>query len=124
MPVQATDIDQEIFYILTNWIQNNNQLITGTIGQNVVWNLAQFIKQNPENYQKASVVATNGNYTPNPNECIIIFTNNSTGGLTWIDNRWNKYYFVNSLNYLLNSLLIASNTESKLENASKTNTEL
>lgn len=98
MPVQATDIDQEIAYILTNWIQNNNQLITGTIGQNVVWNLAQFIKQNPENYQKASVVVTNVNYTPNVNECIIIFTNNSTGGLTWIDNRWNKYYFVNITN--------------------------
>lgn len=98
MPVQATDIDQEIAYILANWYQNNSQLITGTIGQNVVWNLAQFIKQNPENYQRATVVTTNGNYTPNKDQCIIIFTNNSSGGLTWIDNRWNKYYFVNVTN--------------------------
>lgn len=98
MPVQATDIDQEIAYILEFWIQNNNQLITGTIGQNVVWNLAQFIKQNPENYQKATVVASNSNYTTNKDECIVIFTNNSSGGLDWVDTRWNKYYFVNQTN--------------------------
>ena len=48
MPVQQPNIDDEIAYILQFWIQNNNQAITGTIGQNVVWNLAQFIKQNPE----------------------------------------------------------------------------
>lgn len=98
MPVQATDIDQEILYILTNWIQNNNQLITGTIGQNVVWNLAQFIKQNPENYQRATVVASPSNYTTNKDQCLLIFTNNSSGGLAWVDNRWNKYYFVNITN--------------------------
>lgn len=98
MPVQATDIDQEIAYILQYWIQNNNQLITGTIGQNVVWNLAQFIKQNPENYNKATVVVVNSNYTTNDDQCIVIFTNNSSGTLNWVDNRWNKYYFVNQTN--------------------------
>lgn len=96
MPVQATDIDQEIAYILQYWIQNNNRAITGTIGQNVVWNLAQFIKQNPENYQKATVVASSSNYTTNENQCLVIFTNNASGALNWIDNRWNKYYFVNA----------------------------
>lgn len=96
MPVQATDIDQEIAYILQYWIQNNVQAITGTIGQNVVWNLAQFIKQNPENYQKAKVVSSNGNYTASLNECVIVFNNNSSGRLDWVDNRWNKYYFVNA----------------------------
>lgn len=98
MPVQATDINQLIAYILQYWIQNNNQLITGTIGQNVVWNSAQFIKQNPENYQKATVVASPSNYTTNKDECVVIFTNNSSGGLDWVDNRWNKYYFVNITN--------------------------
>ncbi len=98
MPVQVGDIDQEIAYILQNWIQNSSQLITGTIGQNVVWNLAQFIKQNPENYRKATVVAVNSNYTTNNNQCLIIFTNNSSGDLDWVDNRWFKYYFVNATN--------------------------
>lgn len=98
MPVPVTDIDQEILYILDFWIQNNNQLITGTIGQNVVWNLAQFIKKLPENYKKATIVATNSNYTTNSEQCLIIFTNNSSGGLNWVDNRWNKYYFVNGTN--------------------------
>lgn len=102
MPVQATDIDQEIAYILQYWIQNNNRQITGTIGQNVVWNLAQFIKQNPENYKKATVVAVNSNYTTNENQCLVIFTNNASGTLNWIDNRWNKYYFVNGTDNIRN----------------------
>ncbi len=96
MPTPVTDIDQEIQYILDNWIQNNNQLVTGTIGQNVVWNLAQFIKTVPENYQKATVVTGSSNYTTNNNQCIVIFTNNTSGGLNWVDNRWYKYYFVNA----------------------------
>jgi len=98
MPVQVPTIDDEIAYILEKWIQNSAQLITGTIGQNVVWNLAQFIKQNPENYQKATVVASSSNYTTNNNQCIVIFTNNASGTLNWVDNRWNKYYFVNATN--------------------------
>lgn len=96
MPVAVQDINQEILYILQNWIQNNNRSITGTIGQNVVWNLAQFIKKNPENWNKATVVSSNSNYTTSPQQCIIIFNNNSSGKLNWVDNIWNKYYFVNA----------------------------
>lgn len=96
MPVMQPDIDSEIAYILQFWIQNSVQAITGTIGQNVVWNLAQFIKKNPENWEKATVVTDAViNYTTQSRECIIIFTNNSTGTLDFGNNIWNKWYFVN-----------------------------
>lgn len=96
MPVQVPTIDDEIAYILQYWIQNNVQAITGTIGQNVVWNLAQFIKKNPENWDKATVIAdANINYTTTSSECVIIFTNNSAGSIDFGNNIWNKWYFVN-----------------------------
>ena len=96
MPLPFDDIDEEIAYILANWVQNNNQAITGTIGQNVVWNLAQFVKKNPENWNTAKVVVTNSNYTTDENDCIVIFTNNASGELDFTGNIWNKYYFVNA----------------------------
>ncbi len=99
MPVQVPTIGDEILYILQYWIQNNNNAITGTIGQNVVWNLAKFIQQNPENYDKATVVtAANINYTTQSSECILIFTNNSAGSVDFGTNIWNKWYFVNATN--------------------------
>lgn len=97
-PIPIPNIDAVIAYILANWNQNNNQLITGQIGQNVVWNLAELIKKNPENWEQATVVATNLNYTTQSSECIVIFTNNSSGGLDFVDNIWFKWYFVNETN--------------------------
>ena len=97
-PITISDIDALIAYILANWVQNNNQAITGTIGQNVVYNLGELLKQNPENWDKATVVPTNGNYTTQSSECLIIFTNNSNGGLSFGNNIWNKWYFVNETN--------------------------
>lgn len=96
MPAQFQTILQTIVYILDEWYQNNVQHITGTIGQNVVWNLAEFIRKNPENWEKSTVVATNSNYTTNDGECIVIFTNNASGTLNFVDTIWNKYYFVNA----------------------------
>lgn len=97
MPTQVTDIDQEILYIINNWVQNSTQRITGVVGQNVVWNLAMFIKQLPENFQSAKVITTsNINYSTVKDDCIIIFNNNSRGGIDWTDNRWNKYVIVNA----------------------------
>ena len=97
MPTQLISIDDEITYILNNWVQNSTQRITGTIGQNVVWNLAMFIKQLPENFTGAKIIATsNINYTTNSDDCIIIFNNNSKGGIDWVGNRWNKYVIINA----------------------------
>lgn len=96
MPVPVDTIDDEILYILGLWVQNNNQAITGTIGQNVVWNLAQFIKKNPENWNKAKVISTVTNYTTQSTECILIFTNNSSGSINFGNNIWNKWYFINA----------------------------
>jgi len=96
MPTVLQTIDEEIAYILANWVQNVNQSITGTIGQNVVYNLATFIKNLPENFQGATVVtAPTINYTTSADDCVIIFTNNSTGGLALAGNRWKKYVIVN-----------------------------
>lgn len=95
MPVVIPDIDDLLAYILEFWIQNNNRAITGTIGQNVVWNLGELLKQNPENWEKATVVSFNSNYTTDTEQCIVIFTNDSSGGLDFVDNVWNKWYFVN-----------------------------
>ncbi len=95
MPIIIPDIDDLLAYILDKWIQNNNRAITGTIGQNVVWNLGELLKQNPENWDKATVVNDDGNYTTQSSECLIIFSNNSDGGLDFTNNIWNKWYFVN-----------------------------
>lgn len=97
-PISPQNIDAEIQYIIDNWYQNNSQLVTGQIGLNVVWNLATFIKQNPENWNRASVVTdANVNYVTEASECIVIFTNNSEGEIDYVTNPniWNKYYIVN-----------------------------
>ena len=97
MLTELTDIDEEILYIINNWVQNSTQKITGTIGQNVVWNLAMFIKQLPENYKGAKVISDAIiNYTASVDDCTIIFNNNSAGTLDWVDTRWNKFTIVNA----------------------------
>jgi len=99
VPISPSNIDAELQYIIANWYQNNSQLVNGQIGLNVVWNLATFIKQNPENWEKATVIADPGvvNYVTQSQECIIIFTNNSSGEIDYVTNPniWNKYYIVN-----------------------------
>lgn len=100
-PVQISpfNIPTEIQYIIDNWFQNNSQLVTGQIGLNVVWNLAKFIQQNPENWNRATVVTdANVNYTTLPSDCIIIFTSNSQGSIDFISNPniWNKFYIINA----------------------------
>lgn len=95
-PIPQANIDELVVYILNYWIQNNNKAITGTIGQSVVWNLAEFIKKNPENWDRATIVSSDVNYETLDEDCIVIFNNDSSGELKFSGNIWNKYYFVNA----------------------------
>lgn len=100
VPISPNNIVTELQYIIDNWFQNNNQLVTGQIGLNVTWNLAKFIQQNPENWNKATIISISGvtNYTTLPSDCIVIFTGNSSGNIDYISNPtiWNKFYIVNA----------------------------
>jgi len=104
-PIIINNIDDLIEYINDNIFQNNSQLITGQVGLNAWYNLATLLKQNPENFQKASVITdANINYVTESDECIIIFTNNSQGEIDYVTNPniWNKYYIVNQTDNIRN----------------------
>ncbi len=104
-PIIINNINDLIEYINDNIFQNNSQLITGQVGLNAWYNLATLLKQNPENFQKASVITdANINYVTESDECIIIFTNNSQGEIDYVTNPniWNKYYIVNQTDNIRN----------------------
>ena len=48
-----------------------------------------------ENFQGAKVITTAINYVATTDDCTIVFVNNSTGTLDWVDTRFNKFTIVN-----------------------------
>jgi hypothetical protein len=88
----ASDINTEV-------ITNGRGGITGVIGNNILNGLLKFIEQSPLNWATASqnsgsnpVVAGTGN-TIGP---VIMFTGLTPSSLSWIDNIYNQYVFINA----------------------------
>lgn len=86
-------IDEWKTWVDNNIIPNANEDITGDDG-NITENAAvKFIRQSPLNWEKASVVSTGGDViAPRP---VVIFTTVTPDSLTWNDNTYNEYLFVN-----------------------------
>jgi hypothetical protein len=80
-------------YINTEWIPNGNQDITGEIGNNVENGLLTFIKQSSLNWAKASVVSGGG--AVSPTAPVNIYTTTTPSSLTWTDNIYHEYIFIN-----------------------------
>lgn len=86
-------------YIDAKWITNNQGLITGVIGNNVVNGLLTFIEQSPLNWNRATVVSdgiaitAGSQLTPGP---VIVITGTPSPSLSWADNIYNQYVFINA----------------------------
>jgi hypothetical protein len=82
-------------YINTYIITNGNNEIEGVEGNNAYNGAVKFIRQSPLNWQKASVVNTNSDTTANTP--VIVFTGLTPSSLTFGDNIYYEYLFLNML---------------------------
>jgi hypothetical protein len=87
------NLDDWKTWIDSNIIPNGNQEIIGDDG-NITENAAvKFIKQSPLNWEEASVVNTAlAVIAPRP---VVVFTGSTPVSLTWNDNIYNEYVFIN-----------------------------
>lgn len=88
-----TTLDQWKAWIDLNVIPNGNEDITGDDG-NITENAAvKFIRQSPLNWEKADVVNSASAYIAQ--RPVVFFTGTAPVSLTWNDNIYNEYVFVN-----------------------------
>jgi hypothetical protein len=87
------NLDDWKAWIDSNIIPNGNQEIIGDDG-NITENAAvKFIRQSPLNWEEASVVNTAlAVIAPRP---VVVFTGATPVSLTWNDNIYNEYVFIN-----------------------------
>jgi len=74
-------------------IANGNEEITGPIMNEMLNGCIEFIRQCPLNYAKASVV--NSSAAQVAQTPVVVFTGNTPATLTWGDNIYNEYVFIN-----------------------------
>lgn len=87
------DIDALEVYVDTNIIANGAELITGPINNTALNGCIEFIRQSPLNYAKAAVLNTSGAViAPTP---VVVFTGSTPSSLTWGDNIYNEFVFIN-----------------------------
>jgi len=94
LPTQTFNtIDDWESWVNSNIITNGNGDISGNDG-NITENAAvKFIKKSPLNWEKAQIISTGGVVVPvRP---VVIFTNTTPTSLTWNDNIYNEYLFIN-----------------------------
>jgi hypothetical protein len=80
-------------YINANIKPNGNEEIIGQIHNNVENGLLTFIEQSPLNWQKADVVNSAAAYIAQ--RPVVVFDGTAPVSLTWTDNIYNEYVFVN-----------------------------
>lgn len=91
--ITFSTLDQWKTWVDTNVIPNGNEEITGDDG-NITENAAiKFIRQSPLNWEEADVVNTTGAViAARP---VIVFSGSTPSSLTWNDNIYNEYVFIN-----------------------------
>lgn len=86
-------LDEWKAWVDANIIPNANEEITGDDG-NITENAAvKFIKQSPLNWEKADVVNSAAPYVAQ--RPVVVFSGTAPVSLTWNDNIYNEYVFVN-----------------------------
>lgn len=86
-------IDDWKSWVDANIIPNANEEITGDDG-NITENAAvKFIKQSPLNWEKADVVNSAAPYVAQ--RPVVVFSGTAPVSLTWNDNIYNEYVFIN-----------------------------
>lgn len=93
MPIVFPDIDSLEAYVDANIIANGAELITGPINNTALNGCIEFIRQSPLNYSKASVENTSGAVIAST--AVVVFTGSTPSSLTWNDNIYNEYVFIN-----------------------------
>jgi len=93
MPIVFPDIDALEAYVDANIIANGVEQITGPINNNALNGCIEFIRQSPLNYAKASIENTAGAVIAST--AVVVFTGSTPASLTWNDNIYNEYVFVN-----------------------------
>ena len=99
-------------YIITNGLG----LIEGVEHNNVENGLLTFIEQSPLNWATAEIVSSGGNVVaPAP---VTVFLTTTPTGLTWNDNIYNEYVFINmtSNNIPLSNSMVYYNTSGQAVN--------
>lgn len=81
-------------YINTFWITNGVEEITGIIGNDVVNGLLTFIQKSPLNWQKAKLESSGG--AINAARPVNVFMSLVPDSLTWGDNIYYEYVFINT----------------------------
>lgn len=81
-------------YINTFWITNGMEEITGVIGNDVVNGLLTFVEKSPLNWNKAKIESTGG--IVSVSRPISVFMTNTPTSLSWPDNIYNEYVFINT----------------------------
>ena len=107
-------------YIITNGLG----LIEGVEHNNVENGLLTFIEQSPLNWATAEIVSSGGNVVaPAP---VTVFLTTTPTGLTWNDNIYNEYVFINmtSNNIPLSNSMVYYNTSGQAVNYIRANSSV
>lgn len=94
-PVNTFPTFQDLLnYINTYWVTNGVEEITGVIGNDVVNGLLTFIEKSPLNWQTADIASSGG--AVNVTRPITVIMTATPTSLTWSDNIYNEYVFINT----------------------------
>ena len=87
------NIDALEAYVDAYIIANGNGEITGPIANEAFNGCIEFLRQSPLNWEQATVLNTTGAViAPTP---VMVFTGSTPSSLTWNDNIYNEYVFIN-----------------------------
>lgn len=95
MPIVFPNIDALETYVDTYIIPNGNNEISGEENNNSLNGCIQFIRESPLNWEKASIESGGGVIAASTP--VVVFITTTPTSLTWADNIYNEYVFINWL---------------------------